>query len=56
MMGEKSFDYGSILLPLGIQKDQAAIKEMIQTIAEEDNIKVYAIKTGLSTKGIDLEK
>lgn len=52
--GEKSFDYGSILLPLGIQKDQAAIKEMVQTIAEEDNIKVYAIKTGLSTKGIDL--
>ncbi len=52
--GEKSFDYGSILLPLGIQKDQEKIQELIQTIADEDNIKVYALTSGLSTKGIDL--
>jgi hypothetical protein len=52
--GETSFDYGSILIPLGIQKDQVKIQELIQTIADEDNIKVYALTSGLSTKGIDL--
>lgn len=52
--GQKMFDYGSILVPLGIQNDQAIVHEIVRTIAKEDGIKVYALSTGLSTGGIDL--
>ncbi len=52
--GQKNFDYGTILIPLGVQDDQNKVHELVQTIAQEDGIKVYAISSGLSTSGIDL--
>ena len=52
--GQKTFDYGTILVPLGVQDDQNKVHELVKTIAEEDGIKVYALSTGLSTAGIDL--
>jgi hypothetical protein len=52
--GEKNFDYGSILIPLGIQDDQDEVHQLIRKIASEDNLKVYALNTGLSSSGIDL--
>jgi len=52
--GERSFDFGTIMVPMGIQDDKMEIHEIIAQIAEEDNIKVYALNTGLSSRGIDL--
>ncbi|MFV1884012.1 MAG: M14 family metallopeptidase [Balneola sp.] len=52
--GQKSFDYGTILIPVGVQDDQNKVHEIVKTIAKEDGIKVYALSSGLSTSGIDL--
>ncbi len=52
--GQKIFDFGTIMIPLGFQDDKEKVHELVQTIAEEDGIKVYGLSTGLSTSGIDL--
>ncbi len=52
--GQKNFDYGTILIPVGVQDDQDEVHDLVKTIAEEDGITVYALNTGLSTAGIDL--
>jgi len=52
--GQQNFDYGTILIPLGIQNDQDQVHALVKTIAEEDGIKVFALSSGLSTGGIDL--
>ena len=50
-----SFDYGSILIPLGIQKsDPQVIRTLMQTIAREDALDVIAVSTGRVNSGIDL--
>lgn len=52
--GQKNFDFGTILIPMGIQDDPAKVNEIIKTITEEDGITVYSLSTGLSTGGVDL--
>ncbi|MEX0608671.1 MAG: M14 family metallopeptidase [Balneolaceae bacterium] len=52
--GAKEFDYGTILVPLGVQDDQEKVHEIIKTITEEDGITVYNLSTGLAARGIDL--
>lgn len=53
--GTKSFDYGSILVPLGPQKvEQEKIHKIIQQGAREDGLDIYSVGTGLTPKGIDL--
>lgn len=52
--GQKTFDYGSILISLGTQDDKDEVHELINSIANEEGIKVYSLQTGLSTSGIDL--
>jgi hypothetical protein len=52
--GEKNFDYGTILVPLGIQDDEMEVHRLMNEIATEDNIKVFGLNTGLSSRGIDL--
>jgi hypothetical protein len=52
--GEKNFDYGTILVPMGIQDDEMEVHRIMNQIASEDHIKVYGLNTGLSTRGIDL--
>ena len=53
--GVRTFDYGTILIPVGIQKmDQQTLRKLIQTITAEDAIDVYSMSSGLSTGGIDL--
>lgn len=52
--GQKNFDYGTILIPLGVQDDQNEVHEIVKTIAQEDGITVYSLNTGLSSAGIDL--
>lgn len=51
----KKFDYGTILIPVSMQKDDAEIiAEKINTVAEKYRLKIYAVKTGGATAGIDL--
>ena len=52
--GAVEFDYGTILVPLGIQNDQDQVHEIVKSITEEDGISVYNIKTGLTPSGMDL--
>ena len=52
--GEKNFDYGTILVPLGIQNDEMEVHRLMNEIATEDNIKLFGLNTGLSSGGIDL--
>ncbi len=52
--GTMDFDYGSIMVPMGVQDDQEKVHALIKKAAEDDNLTVYAISTGLTPKGIDL--
>lgn len=49
------FDYGTILLPVGIQsKDNAQMFKDLQALAKRDGIAIYALQTGLTPEGLDL--
>lgn len=52
--GTKEFDYGTIMVPMGVQDDQNETHQLIQEIAKENGITVYSVKTGLTPKGMDL--
>jgi hypothetical protein len=52
--GTRDFDYGSIMIPLGIQDDAEAVHDIINEIVEEDGITVYSVSTGLTPAGSDL--
>ena len=52
--GAKDFDYGTIMIPMGVQDDQDKVHEIIQTITEEDGITVYDLPSGLTPSGMDL--
>lgn len=50
----KTFTYGSILVALGIQDAPGTVHAMMEAIANEDAVQVYAVNTGLAQGGIDL--
>ncbi len=53
--GTKEFDYGSILIPLGIQDvDEVEIYRVLQQSAEEDGVEIYNITRGMAASGVDL--
>jgi len=52
--GAKDFDYGTIMIPMGVQDDPDKVHEIIQAITEEDGITVYNLPTGLTPSGMDL--
>lgn len=53
--GVRDFDYGTILVSLGIQDvDDAEIYQLMQKAASEDGLTVYSVETGLNPSGIDL--
>lgn len=52
--GTKDFDYGTIMIPMGVQTDQIKTHQLIQEVAKENGLKIYAVSTGLTPKGIDL--
>jgi len=52
--GTMDFDYGTIMVPMGVQDDQANTHKLIQEVAKENGIKVYSVSTGLTPKGMDL--
>lgn len=52
---KKNFGYGTILIPAkGQPKDGRILERCIDSVARECRIKIYAVKTGLTPKGIDL--
>lgn len=52
--GTKDFDYGTIMIPMGVQSDKMKTHQLIQEVAKENGLKVYSVSTGLTPKGIDL--
>jgi len=54
--GVVNLDRGSVLIPLGIQKEARpnAVHRVVRTIAARDGIAVHALTTGLTPKGHDL--
>jgi len=54
--GQKSFGFGTIVVPMGIQNPDSfsKIHELMQVIASDDAVTVYELNTGLSRDGIDL--
>lgn len=53
--GKRKFDYGTIMIPTGIQKEKAdTLQKILDIITRDDAIRVYTLTTGLSFEGIDL--
>jgi hypothetical protein len=55
--GPKDFDYGTVVVSLGIQDDDMSERKLfdiVQKIASEDGIRVYNMQTGLMPQGVDL--
>ncbi len=53
--GSMKFDYGTIMIPVKNQpKNENEIYQLIEKHAKINGIKVYAVKTGLVSDGIDL--
>jgi hypothetical protein len=53
--GRKQFNYGTILIPLGIQHEKAAlIRTTLDQAVKDDGITAYALNSGLSMDGVDL--
>lgn len=54
-VGEQSFDYGTIIIPVGAQKAGAAsIRALLGEIAAQDGLRIHALATGLTSSGINL--
>ena len=53
--GKQRFESGTIMVPLGIQRDKAElIAKTFQTIAQDDGVHCTTISTGMSMEGSDL--
>jgi len=53
--GAKKFDYGSISIPVNLQRtDSDKLFESVKTIAEKNGITFYSVKTGNVISGSDL--
>lgn len=53
--GNRKFDYGTILIPVKMQKENSAtVAIMISAMAEKYRLKVYAVSSGNVTNGSDL--
>ena len=53
--GLKSFDYGSLVIPVSIQKIKPAeLFQKLRNVQQEFNVSIYSTSSGLSSAGIDL--
>ncbi|NND53231.1 MAG: zinc carboxypeptidase, partial [Flavobacteriaceae bacterium] len=53
--GNKSFNYGSIMIPVSKQKKNAdEVFKIVSDAQQKYNVPIYSAETGFSTKGIDL--
>ena len=54
-VGERSFNYGTVMIPVSKQKlSSAEIFQIIQDVQKKFEVPIYATSTGFSIKGIDL--
>tara|TARA_B100000686_G_C16806904_1_gene992030 strand:- start:5434 stop:7956 length:2523 start_codon:yes stop_codon:yes gene_type:complete len=53
--GKKKFDYGSLVIPISVQKkDSDYIFEIISDLQKKLDIEIYSVDSGYSLNGIDL--
>ena len=54
--GIKDFNYGSIIIPLSIQKklNSDELYKKMQKIQKKYNVDIYSVESGLSSSGVDL--
>ncbi len=53
--GKKKFNYGTVLVPVSLQKtDEDKLYALLKNSAEKNGVDVYPLTTGLSTEGVDL--
>ncbi len=54
--GTKSFNYGSLIIPLSIQKklNSDELYKKMKSIQKKYNVNIYSVESGLSSSGIDL--
>ena len=54
--GVKTFNYGSLIIPLSIQKklNSNELYEKMMSVQKKYNVNIYSVQSGLSATGIDL--
>jgi len=53
--GKKKFNYGSIVIPVALQKTDAdKLFSLLKASAEKNGVDVYPLTTGMSVSGVDL--
>ncbi|QLG46364.1 M14 metallopeptidase family protein [Costertonia aggregata] len=53
--GSKSFNYGTLMIPVSLQKKEATtVFELVQKAQQKFEVPVYAVNSGYSVQGIDL--
>ena len=54
--GIKTFSYGSLIIPLSIQKklNSNELYEKMKSVQKKYNVNIYSVESGLSSSGIDL--
>jgi hypothetical protein len=53
--GEKSFNYGALVIPVSLQKKNSDdVFEWVQKAQKKFNVPMYAVNTGYNVQGIDL--
>ena len=54
--GFKNFNYGSLVIPLSIQKnlDEDLLFEKMRNIQDQYDVDIYSVDSGLSSSGVDL--
>ena len=54
--GTKSFNYGSLMIPLSVQKklNSDELYEKMKSIQKKYDVNIYSVESGLSSSGVDL--
>ncbi len=53
--GKKKFNYGTIIIPVSLQKtDEEKLFSLLKASAEKNGVDVYPLATGMSVEGVDL--
>jgi hypothetical protein len=52
--GVRDFDFGAIVVPVGVQDDRQGLEDLLSTIAREDGVEIWPVLSGLTPEGVDL--
>ena len=54
--GNKSFNYGSLIIPMSVQKkfNSDELYEKMKSIQKKYDVNIYSVQSGLSSSGVDL--